>query len=106
MTTLDRDLASLQEMRDLVRKAKAAQKEYKQCSQEKIDQVVKALAMRMEKESENLAKLAVEETGYGNVPDKTVKNLVASKILYESIKDMKTLGFINEDEEKKIYEIG
>ncbi|MFH5835180.1 acetaldehyde dehydrogenase (acetylating) [Proteiniclasticum sp. C24MP] len=106
MTTLDRDLASLQEMRDLVRKAKAAQKEYKQCSQEKIDQVVKALAIRMEKESENLAKLAVEETGYGNVPDKTVKNLVASKLLYESIKDMKTVGFINEDEEKKIYEIG
>lgn len=106
MTTLDRDLASLQEMRDLVRKAKAAQKEYKTCSQEKIDQVVKALAIRMERESENLAKLAVEETGYGNVPDKTVKNLVASKLLYEAIKDMKTVGFINEDDEKKIYEIG
>lgn len=106
MTTLDRDLASLQEMRDLVRKAKAAQKEYKQCSQEKIDQVVKALAIRMESQAEHLAKLAVEETGYGNVPDKTVKNLVASKILYESIKDMKTVGFIHEDEKKKIYEIG
>ncbi|NCC79862.1 MAG: acetaldehyde dehydrogenase (acetylating), partial [Clostridia bacterium] len=60
----------------------------------------------MERESENLAKLAVEETGYGNVPDKTVKNLVASKILYEAIKDMKTVGFIHEDDEKKIYEIG
>lgn len=104
--TLDRDLASLQEMRNLVRKAKVAQKEYAKLSQEKVDQVVLAVARKMEMESQNLAKLAVEETGYGNVPDKTVKNLFASKILYESIKDMKTVGFIKEDPETKIYEIG
>jgi acyl-CoA reductase-like NAD-dependent aldehyde dehydrogenase len=77
--TLDRDLASLQEMRNLVRKAKVAQKEYAKLSQEKVNQVVLALARKMETESINLAKLAVEETGYGNVPDKTVKNLFASK---------------------------
>lgn len=106
MTVLDRDLASLQEMRDLVRKAKTAQKEFKNYSQAEVDRVVFALARRMDKESEALAKMAVEETGYGNVPDKTVKNLVASRLLYESIKDMKTVGFIHEDEEKKIYEIG
>lgn len=106
MTTLDKDLASLQEMRNLVRKAKAAQKEYAKLPQEKIDQVTLALARRMEKESAKLARMAVEETGYGNVPDKTVKNLFASKILYESIKDMKTVGFIKEDPERKIYEIG
>lgn len=106
MTTLDKDLASLQEMRTLVRNAKAAQKEYAKLTQEKIDQVTLALARRMEKESRELARLAVEETGYGNVPDKTVKNLFASKILYESIKDMKTVGFIKEDPERKIYEIG
>lgn len=104
--TLDRDLASLQEMRNLVRKAKVAQKEYAKLSQVKVDQVVLAVARKMEMESQNLAKLAVEETGYGNVPDKTVKNLFASKILYESIKDMKTVGFIKEDQETKIYEIG
>lgn len=106
MTVLDRDLASLQEMRDLVRKAKTAQKEFKNFSQAEVDRVVFALARRMDKESEALAKMAVEETGYGNVPDKTVKNLVASRLLYESIKDMKTVGFIHEDPEKKIYEIG
>ena len=106
MTTLDRDLTSIQEMRDLVRKGKAAQKELAKCSQEKIDQVVLALARRMEKDSQKLAKMAVEETGFGNVPDKIVKNLFASKILYESINDMKTVGFINEDEKNKIYEIG
>lgn len=104
--TLDRDLASLQEMRNLVRKAKVAQKEYAKLPQEKVNQVVLALARKMEMESKNLAKLAVEETGYGNVPDKTVKNLFASKILYESIKDMRTVGFIKEDPQTQIYEIG
>lgn len=106
MTVLDRDLASLQEMRDLVRKAKTAQKEFKNYSQAEVDRVVFALARRMEREAEGLARMAVEETGYGNIPDKTVKNLLASRILYESIKDMKTVGFIKEDHEKKIYEIG
>lgn len=106
MTVLDRDLASLQEMRDLVRKAKTAQKEYRTYPQEKIDRLVYALARKMESEAGTLAEMAVEETGYGNVPDKTVKNLVASRILYHAIKDMKTVGFIREDPEKKIYEIG
>lgn len=106
MSVLDRDLASLQEMRNLVRKAKAAQKEYGKLSQEKIDQVTEAAAKRMEAQSVRLAKMAVEETGYGNVPDKTIKNLFASKVLYDSIKTMKTVGFIHEDQEKKIYEIG
>lgn len=104
--TLDRDLASLQEMRNLVRKAKVAQKEYAKLPQEKVNQVVLAVARKMEMESKTLAKLAVEETGYGNVPDKIVKNLFASKILYESIKDMRTVGFINEDPITKISEIG
>ena len=103
---LDKDLASLQEVRDLVRKAKAAQKEYAKNSQEKIDKVVLALAIRMEKESEKLAKMAVEETGFGNAKDKVVKNIFASRMVYGAIKDMKTVGFIHEDHENKIYDIG
>lgn len=102
---LDKDLASLQEMRDLVRKAKIAQKEYRQCPQEKIDQVVLALAIRMEKDAKKLAKMAVEETGFGDAEDKIVKNIFASRMVYAAIKDMKTVGFIHEDEEKKIYDI-
>lgn len=44
--------------------------------------------------SESLAKSAFEETGYGNVKDKTVKNLFSTKNIYDSIKDLKTVGGI------------
>ena len=49
-----------------------------------------------------LARMAVEETGFGKVEDKTYKNHLASGILYESIKDMKTIDIIEEDEVNKI----
>ena len=44
-----------------------------------------------------LAQMAVEETGFGKVEDKTYKNHMASTLLYDSIKDMKTIGIVNED---------
>ncbi len=56
--------------------------------------------------SECLAKLAADETGFGKWQDKVQKNILASETLYDYIKDMKTLGVIREDEEKKIVEIG
>ena len=52
-----------------------------------------------------LAKMAVEETGFGKFEDKTYKNHMASVMLYESIKDMKTIGIINEDVNQKTMEI-
>ena len=56
-------------------------------------------------QSERLAELAVKETGYGNKEDKTAKNIFASKNVYESIKDLKTVGVINRDYKNKIIEI-
>ncbi|MBP2027094.1 acetaldehyde dehydrogenase (acetylating) [Acetoanaerobium pronyense] len=52
-----------------------------------------------------LAKMAVEETGFGKFEDKTYKNHMASVMLYDSIKDMKTIGIINEDVNQKTMEI-
>jgi len=49
--------------------------------------------------------MAVEETGFGKVEDKTFKNHLAATILYESIKDMKTIDIIREDEANKLIEI-
>ncbi|WP_346867491.1 acetaldehyde dehydrogenase (acetylating), partial [Clostridium sp. UBA1353] len=49
--------------------------------------------------------MAVEETGFGKVEDKTFKNHLAATILYESIKDMKTIDIIREDEVNKLIEI-
>lgn len=104
--TLDRDLQSIQEVRDLVSRAKTAQKIYAAYSQEQVDNVVKTVAETMFGHAQKLGKMAHEETGYGKWQDKTVKNQVASQFLYNYIKDMKTVGIINEMPEKGIIEIG
>lgn len=100
------DLKSIQEVRCLIKKAKEAQKIYCELGQEKIDHIVKKVAEAGEKNAEKLAKLAVEETGFGNYEDKIIKNKFASRVVYESIKDLKTIGIIKEDMEKKVIEIG
>lgn len=105
MTTLDKDLMSIQETRNLIAKAKKAQEIYKTFSQEKVDLIVEAVAKAAEKEASKLAKMAFEETGFGRWEDKIIKNTFASKVVYDTIKDMKTVGIIREDEEKKLFEV-
>ncbi|HEM3194403.1 MULTISPECIES: acetaldehyde dehydrogenase (acetylating) [Streptococcus] len=102
----DKDLVSIQEVRNLVRQAKNAQRELAQMSQEQIDTIVKVVAKACYDERERLAKMAVEETGFGRWQDKVIKNTVASKVLLEHIKNMKTVGILREDTEKKIIEVG
>lgn len=103
---LDRDLQSIQEVRDLIKNAKAAQKEYQNWTQEQVDSLVKTIAEECEKHLEPLAKMAVEETGFGIWQDKVIKNLLGCRVTYNYIKDMKTVGIINENKADGIIEIG
>jgi len=105
MEILDNDLKSIQEIRQLVEKAKNAQERFKTFSQERVDEIVKAIAQSAENDSIRLAKLAEEETGFGKWQDKVLKNIFASKVVYNYIKDMKTVGVIKVDEEKRIMEV-
>jgi len=105
MRNIDKDLLALQEVRDLVSRAKSAQKIIEDFSQEDIDRIVSAMASEAIKASDWLAKLAAEETGVGVYEHKIIKNLFAAKAVYDYIKDMKTVGVINVDESKGIYEI-
>lgn len=103
---LDKDLAARQQARLLARQASLAQEALAKLSQEKLDAIVNGVAAAFLGEAERLAALAVEETGFGNVPDKTIKNRFASEKVAAAIRDMKTVGILNVDEEKKIWEIG
>lgn len=105
MTSLDKDLMSIQETRNLIMSAKKAQEIYKTFSQEKVDVIVKAVAEAVEKEASRLAKMAFEETGFGKWEDKIVKNTFASKVVYEKIKNMKTVGIIREEKVGKYFEV-
>lgn len=102
---LDRDLQSIQEVRDLMKNAKAAQKELQSWNQEQINCLVEKIAQACIANVEPLAKMAVEETGFGIWQDKVIKNLLGSKITWDYIKDMKTVGIISEDKEKGLMEI-
>ncbi len=102
----DKDLRSIQEVRNLVAKAKQAQLEYADYSQAQVDQIVKSIAQACASQAERLAKMAVEETGFGIWQDKVLKNQLGSTITYESIKDMKTVGIIGEDKDAGVTEIG
>lgn len=106
MELLDKDLLSLQETRTLITRAKKAQEIYKTFSQEKVDSIVKAVAEAAEKEAVKLAKMAWEETGFGKWQDKIVKNTFASRVVYENMKNTKTVGIINENKEQKYFEVG
>ena len=104
--TLDRDLQSIQEVRDLVANAKKAQRELAEFSQEKIDRIIYEIAKDCAANAQKLAKMAVEETGFGVWEDKVLKNLLGSTITYESCKDMKTVGVIKEDKAAGLIEVG
>lgn len=104
--TLDRDLQSIQEVRDLVANAKKAQKELAKLSQEQIDRIICEIAKDCAANAQNLAKMAVEETGFGVWEDKVLKNLLGSSITYDYCKNMKTVGIIKEDNGDGIIEVG
>ncbi len=105
MEITDKDLASIQEVRNLIRIAKTAQEELAKKSQAEIDNIVKAMAEAAAANAEKLAKMAVEETGFGIWQDKVIKNTFGSTYIYDYIKDIKTVGIISEDEEKKVMEV-
>jgi acetaldehyde dehydrogenase (acetylating) len=101
----DRDLISIQEARELAALALIAQQKFARFSQEKVDAIVEAVAKAAASEAEILARAAVEETGYGNVPDKILKNRVGAIDVPNAIRGMRTVGIVNEDKEKKILEV-
>lgn len=103
---LDADLQAIQDVRNLVQAAKAAQKQLAGLGRERIDAIVEAVASRCVGSAEPLARMAVEETGFGRYEDKVQKNLLASKTTCAYIRGMKAVGVISEDREKGLMEVG
>jgi acetaldehyde dehydrogenase (acetylating) len=102
---LDKDLLSVQQARELARKARAAQQEFQHFNQEQVDKIVKAMAEAGYAASEKLAKSACDESGFGVYEDKIIKNRFATKNVYESIKNLKTVGIVGEESNGKVLKI-
>lgn len=84
----------------LAEKGQEALKELSKKSQHEINDIVHQMSMAAVDQHMHLAKLAYDETGRGIYEDKAIKNLYASKYIWNSIKDNKTVGIIGEDKQK------
>ena len=102
----DKDLQARQEARILTKQAKTAQRQLATMSQSQLDKIVEAIADAFSKASVELADMAVRETGFGNVEDKTVKNEFASRTVANAIRGMKTVGVLKENPAEKLWEVG
>ena len=105
-TTYDKDLQSIQEARRLAVACRNAQREFAHFSQEEVDSVVAAMADAGYRAAERLGVMAHDETGYGVPSHKKLKNEFASRTVWESIRDVKTVGVIRRHDERGIVEIG
>jgi sulfoacetaldehyde dehydrogenase len=91
----------------LVKRARAAQAIFDGYTQEQVDEVVTAAgwAIVHPEHNELLAKLAVADTGLGNVPDKITKNRRKTMGLLRDLKGARSVGVIAEHPEMGITEI-
>ena len=102
---VNRDDRSVAEARELMERAHNAFLQYQHFTQEQVDRVIDAMAAAATAAAEKIARLAVEETGYGVVADKVQKNLFASERVYQALRGMKTVGIVREDREQGIIEV-
>ena len=80
-----------------IERTRAAQKKFAVYTQEQVDKIFLAAALAANKMRIPLAKMAVEETGMGVVEDKVIKNNYAAEYIYNTYKNTKTCGVIEED---------
>jgi acetaldehyde dehydrogenase (acetylating) len=99
------DLLSIEEARALATRARDAQREWAKATQADVDRVCQAMADVAYHAAERLGRLAAEETGYGVPAHKAIKNEFGSRVVWESIKDIKTVGVIGHDPQRRVYEI-
>lgn len=106
MMLRDKDLRSIQEVRDLLQAARKAQRVLATLNQDQIDRIVGAVARAAQANARRLGEMAVEETGFGLPRDKELKNRFAATTLYEAIREEKTVGILARDGEKKTLDMG
>jgi len=82
--------------------ARKALKEFEPYTQERVDECVKAILLAFKAHAVELAKLAVEETGLGDVDAKIEKNSGSADAIWYELKDKKSVGVIKEDPALKL----
>src|SRR3954469_9125218 len=89
----------------MVAAAVAAQRALVSWPEERIDALLAEIAHVVADRAEELAAATVEETGMGNVPDKTAKNRFAALQVYESLAGRPASGLLHADKERRVTDI-
>lgn len=89
----------------LVEKAQAALAAFLKLDQEQIDHIVHEMALAGLDKHQELARMAVEETGRGVYEDKVIKNMFATEYIWHDIKKEKTVGVLDENEMEGYVEV-
>jgi acyl-CoA reductase-like NAD-dependent aldehyde dehydrogenase len=93
------------EIDETVERASAAQKAFEGWPDEQVDSLLRSVAEALADRAEALAWATVDETGRGNVLDKTVKNRFASLGTYQSLVNEKAEGILGFDAARKVTEL-
>ncbi|MBP3631093.1 MAG: bifunctional acetaldehyde-CoA/alcohol dehydrogenase [Clostridia bacterium] len=100
-----KNVSSIEELEQEIKNVRSAQLQYAKYSQEQVDKIFRAVALKANNLRISLARKAVEETGMGVLEDKVIKNHFASEYIYNKYKDTKTCGVISEDKTYGIKKI-
>lgn len=106
MKFVDQDLLSIQEARILMENAREARKVLSQFPQEKLDEITDSMAAGMKNQLEELARMSVEETGYGNWKDEYVLLKFLCESLPARLKNLRCVGILKEDKQNRTMDIG
>lgn len=93
----ERIVDSVEALMEKMAQVRRAQEKFATYTQEQVDKIFTAAALAANNQRIPLAKMAVAETGMGVVEDKVIKNHYAAEYIYNTYKDTKTVGVIEED---------
>lgn len=96
---------SVDALKKVIARVREAQRKFSTYSQEQVDEIFKAAATAANQARIPLAKMAVEETGMGVVEDKVIKNHYAAEYVYNTYKNVRTCGVLEEDKAYGIKKI-
>jgi acetaldehyde dehydrogenase (acetylating) len=105
-SVIDDDLATLADARAKARQARRAFTEFEGADQDVIDRIVRQMAEAGTAAAEELARLAVDETGYGVYEHKIIKNRYNTGFVARWMLDRRAVGVLWIDEVNRVTAVG
>jgi len=102
----DADLAGLADVRTRARAARRAFDQLAGADQETLDRYLRAMALAGTKAAEELARLAVDETGYGVYEHKIHKNRYNTGFVARWMLERRAVGVLWVDEDARVTAVG